>query len=50
MAAKIIPAPAEIAREAIIVLGGAVLAALVVGQFPALRAWIAQAWTPPPQQ
>lgn len=50
MAAKIIPAPAEIAREAIIVLGGALLAAFIVGRIPALRQWIRDNWERPPTQ
>lgn len=46
---NIIPAPAEIAREAVIVIGGALLAALIVGQVPAIRQWIKDQWggTPP---
>lgn len=46
--AKIIPAPAEIARETIIVLGGALLAAFIVGRIPALRQWVRENWDPPP--
>jgi hypothetical protein len=38
------PSGSELAREALIVLGGALLAALVVGQFPALKAWIQEQW------
>ena len=41
---KVVPAPAEIGREALIVLFGAALAALVVGQVPALRDWIKRQW------
>ena len=41
---KWVPTGSELAREAIIVLGGALLAALVVGQFPALKAWIQEQW------
>jgi hypothetical protein len=36
----------QIAREAVIVLGGALLAALIVGQFPRLREWIKDQWQP----
>ena len=39
-----IPAPKEIIREAVIVLGGAVLAALIIGQFPQVKAWIKAQW------
>ncbi len=42
---KIIPAPSAIVREAVIVLAGAALAAAVVGQWPALRAWIDRQWS-----
>lgn len=36
----IIPSGPEFAREAIIIIGGAILAALVLSRVPALRAWI----------
>jgi hypothetical protein len=39
-AARIIPTAPEILREALIVLAGAAIAALVVSQVPALRAWL----------
>lgn len=39
-----IPTPAEISRETLIVLAGAVLAALIVGNTPALRDWIKAQW------
>jgi hypothetical protein len=44
----IVPSGAEIAREAIIVIGGALLAALVVGQFPAFKAWLQAQWKSEP--
>jgi hypothetical protein len=37
---KILPKPEAFAREAIILIGGAVLAALVLRQFPKLREFI----------
>lgn len=40
MKTGIIPTTPEFLREAIIVLGGAVLAALVLSQFPAVRSFI----------
>lgn len=40
----LLPRPAEIVREAVIVVGGAVLAAWVIGQFPSLKAWIKEQW------
>jgi hypothetical protein len=43
------PAPAELGREALIVIGGAILAALIVGQFPALRTWIKDQWLDTPR-
>ncbi len=33
-----------IGREAVIVVGGAILAAFIIGQVPAVRAWIKQQW------
>ena len=39
-AVRIIPTVPEVAREALVVLAGAILAALVVSQIPALRAWL----------
>ena len=43
---KIVPSWQEVAREAIIVVAGAALAALVVGQVKPLRDWIARQWGP----
>lgn len=40
----LIPSPVEVGREALIVLGGAVLAALILSQVPALRDWIKDQW------
>lgn len=44
MKTGLIPTLPEIGREAIIVLAGAVLAALVIGQFPGVKAWIKEQW------
>lgn len=44
-----IPKPVEIGREALIVLGGALLAALVIGQLPGVRAWVKKQWDGAPQ-
>jgi len=41
---NILPSPAEIAREGLIVLGGAIIAAIIVGQLPALKAWLKEQW------
>lgn len=47
---SLIPKPLDVGREALIVIGGAILAAVVVGQIPALRDWIKRQWdnTPNP--
>ncbi|MFT7724132.1 MAG: hypothetical protein QM788_15090 [Roseateles sp.] len=39
-----VPKPAEIGREAIIVLAGALIAAAVIGQLPSVRAWMKRQW------
>lgn len=41
---KVIPTVPEITREALVVIGGAIVAALVIGQLPALKAWIKAQW------
>jgi hypothetical protein len=46
---SIIPTFPEVAREAIIVVGGALLAAAVVGAFPAVRDWIKGQWQDAPR-
>jgi len=46
---RVIPVPAELAREALIVLGGAVIAALIVGQIPPLKKWIKDQWGDTPR-
>lgn len=43
-----IPGPAALAREALIVMGGAIIAAAVIGQVPALRDWIKKQWAGTP--
>jgi len=42
-----IPTAPELARETIIVLGGAILAAAIISNVPALRDWIKNAWGTP---
>ena len=39
-AVRVIPTVPEVLREAVIVLAGAALAALLVSQVPALRRWL----------
>lgn len=36
----ILPKGSEIAREAVVLIGGAILAALILSQLPKLRSWI----------
>lgn len=43
-ASAFLPGPAELAREALIVMGGAIIAAAIIGELPALRAWIKRQW------
>ena len=49
-AGGMLPAPSAIVREAIIVVGGAILAAAVIGAIPPVRDWIKRQWagTPSP--
>lgn len=47
--AKIVPSVPEVGREALIVIGGAILAALVISQVPGLRAWIQKQWGDTPR-
>jgi hypothetical protein len=44
-----IPTGAEVTREVIIVLAGAIIAAAVIGQLPALRSWIKEQWQDAPR-
>lgn len=46
---KLIPAGPDVIREALIVIGGAIIAAAVMGQVPALREWIKAQWAGTPQ-
>jgi len=39
---KIIPTGPEVAREALIVLGGVLIAALILSRFPALQKFVSQ--------
>ena len=41
---KGLPTVSEISREALIVIAGALLAALVMSQFPSVRKWIKDQW------
>lgn len=46
---KIIPTVPEVTREALVVLGGALLAAAIIGQLPAVRSWIKRQWGDAPR-
>lgn len=41
---KLIPTLPELTREALIVIGGAIIAAAVMSQVPALKNWIKAQW------
>lgn len=41
---KIIPTVPEVARETIIVIAGALVAALIIGQLPSVRTWMRKQW------
>jgi hypothetical protein len=42
---NMIPKTTDIGREAIIVIAGALVAALVIGQLPGVRDWIKAQWS-----
>ena len=44
-----LPSWKDLGREALIVLGGAVIAALVIGQLPGLKKWIKDQWEDTPK-
>lgn len=41
---SIVPTVPELTREALIVIGGAIIAAAVMSQIPALKNWIKKQW------
>lgn len=43
-----LPTVPEVAREAIIVVAGAIVAAAVVGAIPRLRTWLREQWEKKP--
>ena len=50
MAGKsVIPSVNEVAREALIVVAGAIVAAAIMHALPGLRAWIKALWQDTPQ-
>jgi len=46
MKGRWLPTLPELSREALIVLGGALVAAFVVGNVPGIKEWIAAQWGP----
>lgn len=44
MSSKYLPGMPEISRETVTVLAGAIVAALIMSQFPGLKAWIKAQW------
>lgn len=46
---NIIPTAPDVIREALIVVGGAIIAAAIIGQLPALRDWIKSQWADTPK-
>lgn len=48
-APKFIPSAPEVAREALIVVAGALVAAFIVGQLPGVREWIKRQWDGAPR-
>lgn len=46
---KILPTAPAVAREALTVLAGALLAAAIIGQLPAVRDWIKRQWGSAPR-
>lgn len=46
---KLFPTGPDVIREALIVIGGAIIAAAVIGQVPALRDWIKLQWQDTPK-
>ncbi|MDN3923322.1 hypothetical protein [Roseateles violae] len=41
---RVLPTVPAVAREALTVIAGALLAAAVMYQFPAVKAWVKKAW------
>lgn len=44
MKPSFLPSGAELAREALIVIGGALIAALIVSRLPGMKQFIKDAW------
>jgi hypothetical protein len=48
-APKIVPRWQDIGKEALIVIGGAIVAALIISQMPGVKAWINKQWGDTPK-
>ncbi len=48
-APKLLPKWQDIGKEALIVIGGAIVAAVVISQFPAVKEWINKQWGDTPR-
>lgn len=46
---SIVPKPQAIAREALLVVAGAIVAAVLIGAMPGLRDWIKRQWDGAPR-
>lgn len=46
---SIIPKPGAVAREALIVVAGAIVAAFIIGRLPGVRDWIKRQWDGAPR-
>lgn len=43
------PSWKEVGKEALIVVGGAIVAALIIGQLPGVKKWISDQWGDTPK-
>lgn len=48
-ARAVIPSAPSVLREGLLVVAGAIVAALIIGQLPGVRAWIKAQWQDTPQ-
>lgn len=42
---SVIPSAPAVAREALTVIAGALLAAFIIGRFPGVKAWVKEQWS-----
>jgi hypothetical protein len=43
-----VPTPVEVGREALTVIFGAFIAALIIGRFPSVKQWMKDQWSASP--